>query len=150
MRYVKKQKKNIIINAACVNHSFKNKIITLFYQNLATKIHLNQPLESNIEEYSLPKDESKYRFDVEARTLDSIIDDIGVTNIDFISIDVEGYELEVIQGLNFNKINVNYILVETNQYLIIAAYLFQFHFDFIEKISHHDYLFKRRIRDLNP
>jgi FkbM family methyltransferase len=37
----------------------------------------------------------------------------NLTNIDFISIDTEGYDEKVLLGIDFNKINVNLICVET-------------------------------------
>ncbi len=40
---------------------------------------------------------------VPLRTLDSILAEAGVTTIDFLSIDVEGHELKVLQGLNLEK-----------------------------------------------
>lgn len=36
------------------------------------------------------------------------------TKIDFMSIDVEGYELEVIKGIDFDKIDIKHILIEVN------------------------------------
>lgn len=38
----------------------------------------------------------------------------GVNHVDFISIDVEGGELKVLQGLDFKKIDVSVILIEDN------------------------------------
>lgn len=47
--------------------------------------------------------------EVKSITLEKVLDDYfnenGERNIDFISIDTEGYELEVLKGLNLNKIN---------------------------------------------
>ena len=148
----KNRRNNVIINAACVNNLFKGESITLFYRNLATRVFLNKDdsIFNNIDEFPISKGESNYQFEVEARTLTSILSEIGINHIDFISLDVEGYELEVLQGLDFNKTNVNYILIETNQKSIIEEYLYQFEFKIIDKLSHHDYLFQRRIRDLNP
>jgi len=47
------------------------------------------------------------------RSLSSILDDINITSkIDFWSLDVEGYELEALQGMNFVKYRPKYILIE--------------------------------------
>lgn len=48
-------------------------------------------------------------------TLQSILDKYDVTHIDFLDIDVEGHEKEVINGIDFNKVDIDYILVEQLQ-----------------------------------
>ena len=49
---------------------------------------------------------------VPLRTLDSILTKAGVSKIDFLSIDVEGTELQVLQGLNLEKYAPRLILGE--------------------------------------
>ncbi len=53
---------------------------------------------------------------VPLRTLDSILSETGVTTIDFLSIDVEGHELKVLQGLNLEKYAPGLILVEEHRH----------------------------------
>ena len=48
-----------------------------------------------------------------ARTLDSLLIDKGIKKVDFLSLDVEGYELEVLKGIDFST-EITYILVEVN------------------------------------
>lgn len=62
-----------------------------------------------------------YEVEVKVRTLDWILENetsntsfTGVTNIDFISIDTEGTELDVIKGLDFNKYSVKLFIIENN------------------------------------
>ena len=38
------------------------------------------------------------------------------TNIDFLSLDTEGNELEILETINFNKYNISIISVENNEY----------------------------------
>ena len=49
---------------------------------------------------------------VPARTLTSILDEAGVTHIDFFSLDVEGYEHNVLRGLDFDRYRPTYMLIE--------------------------------------
>ncbi len=49
---------------------------------------------------------------VPLRTLDSILAEAGAERIDFLSIDVEGMELAVLQGLNLKKYSPRLILLE--------------------------------------
>lgn len=51
---------------------------------------------------------------VEKRTLTSVFDQLGVGHIDFISIDIEGYEVEAMEGLDLNKYKPTLFLVEVN------------------------------------
>lgn len=50
--------------------------------------------------------------EVNAKTLQSIIDSTTFRDIDFLSLDVEGYELEVLKGIDFNEQKINFILIE--------------------------------------
>ena len=38
----------------------------------------------------------------------------NIKKVDFFSLDVEGYEMEVLNGIDFNNIDINYILIEIN------------------------------------
>lgn len=49
---------------------------------------------------------------VPARTLQSIIEESGYNNIDFLSLDVEGYEFDVLKGIDFTKTKIKYMLIE--------------------------------------
>jgi len=53
---------------------------------------------------------------VPAKTLQSLIDVNGIKKIDFLSLDVEGYEYEAMNGLDFVKNPPRYIRVETSSY----------------------------------
>ncbi len=49
---------------------------------------------------------------VRARTLESVLKQHGVTKIDFFSLDVEGYEREVLKGINLKELEITYLLIE--------------------------------------
>lgn len=52
------------------------------------------------------------KIDVQARTLQSILDENHISDIDFFSLDVEGFEYEVLKGIDLEKNPPTYILVE--------------------------------------
>jgi FkbM family methyltransferase len=52
---------------------------------------------------------------VPAQTLQSLIDKHNIKKIDFLSLDVEGYEYEAMNGLSFDKNPPRFIRVETSQ-----------------------------------
>ena len=49
---------------------------------------------------------------VPARTLTSVLDEAGVDHVDLLSLDVEGFEIQVLNGLDFLRHTPRYILVE--------------------------------------
>jgi FkbM family methyltransferase len=50
--------------------------------------------------------------DVRVVTLDSVLREAGVTNIDFLSIDVEGHEIDVLRGFSFAQYQPRLVLLE--------------------------------------
>ena len=57
----------------------------------------------------------KTRTTLKKRRLDNILLEQKLINIDFMSLDVEGFEMEVLQGIDFNKINIDVIIVENDR-----------------------------------
>ena len=101
----------------------------------ATQEHVRK----GIEVQSLP---ASYSIDVKARTLTSVLDESGVNRqIDFFSLEVEGYEEEVLDGLDLSKYDPTFILVETAKPDVISALLSE-RYAMVEKLTFHDYLFK--------
>jgi FkbM family methyltransferase len=49
---------------------------------------------------------------VKVTTLDQVLQSAGIAQIDFLSLDVEGHELEVMRGLDFEKFRPALILIE--------------------------------------
>jgi FkbM family methyltransferase len=96
---------------------------------------------------------------VHALTLDRILEHYGVKKVDFFSLDVEGYELEVLKGVDLEKIDITYILIEVNlsDYSLedLNQYLAKYGYKnlgclsgFTEGMdgwngSHNDYIFKK-------
>jgi FkbM family methyltransferase len=80
---------------------------------------------------------------VPARTLTSVLAEAGVTRVDLLSLDVEGYELQVLQGLDLGRFCPRYILVEARAVGPVDA-LLQSRYDRIEQMSEHDYLYAAR------
>ena len=85
---------------------------------------------------------SKVTFGAFAKTLTSILDECRApTIIDFLSLDVEGAELDVLKGLDFNKYIFKYIVVESRNITRLESYLRKKNYYLLEKLTHHDYLF---------
>jgi FkbM family methyltransferase len=86
---------------------------------------------------------------VPAKTLNSILEENKINHVDFMSLDVEGFELEVLRYFNFSKYNISYILIETanrTQYhKEVKNFMENNGYIFYEKISRNDDLYKKDI-----
>lgn len=76
------------------------------------------------------------------RTLSDIIAEHG-RHVDLLSLDVEGYELPVLDGLDLNEHAPTVIVVETAQIGQVYARLAS-RYGPPERLTHHDYLFQRQ------
>ena len=50
---------------------------------------------------------------VQCKRLETFLDDEEILNVDFISLDIEGAELEVLRSFPFHKYNIRFFLIET-------------------------------------
>jgi FkbM family methyltransferase len=97
--------------------------------------------------------------EVPARTLQSILDEHQVSHVDFLSLDAEGYELEILNGVDFDRVNFTYMLIElypSNHDATVArledvGYKLLCNYSNYNPVdtpqwdgSHNDYLFRRR------
>jgi FkbM family methyltransferase len=92
------------INSAISNKAEK---IKLFYY------HQKSPINTLDEKVSL-KQQAKIekKIDIQTNTLENILDNYSIKTIDLLTIDVEGFELKVLKGLNFDKYKPRVIIVE--------------------------------------
>lgn len=88
-----------------------------------------------------------YQVNVPAITLTALLSQYVAENniesltIDLFSLDVEGGELSVLEGLNLDKFRPRYILVECRDVDLINTYLTLHGYYQLDKLSYHDYLF---------
>ena len=92
------------INSAVSNNVEKVK---LFYY------HQKSPINTLDEKISL-KQQAKIekKIDIQTNTLENILGNYSIKTIDLLTIDVEGFELKVLKGLNFDKYKPRVIIVE--------------------------------------
>jgi FkbM family methyltransferase len=85
------------------------------------------------------------KYFVKCRSLNSLLEEIKFpTNIDFISIDTENTELDVLKGLDLNKYNVTLFVIENNfDEPFIQTYLEKFGYIKIKRISVNDFYVKQ-------
>ena len=133
---------------ACVSFSYKGKYVKMAYSNLvSTSFNLDSDILNPLlqAQKGMPsyKENEIPLFGAIARTMnDILIASSAPQNIDFLSLDVEGAELEVLKGIDFNEYHFKYILVECRDINRLETFLNKTGYRLIEKLSFHDYLFK--------
>lgn len=86
--------------------------------------------------------QESYTIKVPTITLTSILYEFpNLSKIDFLSLDVEGYELNVLKGLDLDKYMPTYILVEANFFDEVHNYL-ESRYKIVDQFSPHDFLYK--------
>tara|TARA_S200000501_G_C20761320_1_gene716266 strand:- start:225 stop:947 length:723 start_codon:yes stop_codon:yes gene_type:complete len=143
--------KNSIVHCnACVGFDYEEKFVEFSYANLMTASKsldsdLNLSTHLNSSQKHLLPTEYIHDFGSVAKTLNQIlIESDAPKKINFISIDVEGSELEVLKGIDFNEFEIEFFLIESRKIERIEKFLHQYNYELIEKLSVHDYLFSKK------
>jgi hypothetical protein len=84
---------------------------------------------------------------VPARTLSAILDAHGIERVDLLSLEVEGFELAALQGIDFSRHAPRWLLIEARYRDEIDSFLAP-HYDVSAELSHHDVLYRRRAESL--
>jgi FkbM family methyltransferase len=84
---------------------------------------------------------TSYELTVPARTLTAVLDRHRPRAIDFFSLDVEGFELEVLKGLDFGKYRPKWMLVEARFRGELDSFLAPW-YKVAAELSHHDVLYR--------
>jgi FkbM family methyltransferase len=121
-------KKNIFENVCLVGKNYRSQYINMRYDNCQTKVF---------------GDNKNKKIKAKTSTLSELLDKNKIIkSIDLFTLDVEGYEDNVLDGINFSKHNFKFFLIETKKFFKIKKYLNSRNYQFIKKLSRHDYLFK--------
>ena len=140
---------SVVFNCALVSRNYTGHSVTMLYSNLMSLVEgarksdaadldharLGMELQADVNQV--------YKVTVPARTLTSILDEVGAPEIDLFSLDVEGYELQVLEGLDLARYRPKYMLIETDFRGEVEAYLSVRGYEAIDELSHHDVLYKR-------
>jgi len=121
------RKRDININAAVSSGNFKKKIY--FYHS---KSAINT-IEKKIS--LIQKAKVKKVIDVDTVTLDQLLLKNNINKIDFLSVDVEGHEMDVLNGFNINKYSPKIVVIE---FLDLKMKKFEFYNNSINNILDSD------------
>jgi hypothetical protein len=53
---------------------------------------------------------------IQVKPLKDIFEREGITHIDYMSIDIEGHELNALKGIDFNKVRINVLTIEVSTF----------------------------------
>ena len=146
------RKNNLVENCALVPFEYKESHIEMRYCNLmslvkgamkTTEEELNHVIKGCKLQRTIETIEP-YEVKVPAKTLTSILDRYHISQIDLLSLDVEGYELNALQGINFQRHRPKWMLIESRYRKEIDNFLKPF-YEVVVELSHHDVLYKSRI-----
>jgi FkbM family methyltransferase len=84
-----------------------------------------------------------YNIKAPVRSLTSILDECGAPSIDFLSLDVEGYEGPVLRGIDFKRHKPEFICVEARKRPEVEAILLPF-YTVVEQLTTMDVLYRRK------
>jgi FkbM family methyltransferase len=89
--------------------------------------------------------EDGYEVEVPGRTLSELLDEVGAPEVDFLSLDVEGYEEQALRGLDLERHRPRLILVEahTEGHLASVAGILERNYRQIGYLTPQDVLFER-------
>lgn len=141
-------KRNAVYCNACVDFDYDRPYVDMVYAGPMT---LSKSLDTDIEDKAaflergrgfLPDGEESFAFGAVASTLTAILDDAGApASIDLLSLDVEGAELTVLRGIDFNRYRFGHILVECRDLPPLRDFLAGRGYELAEQLTHYDYLF---------
>lgn len=117
-------------HAACVPFLYQAESVQLIYSNLMTitssqNLEIPNPLAHALKgQPFLGPDELIHTFLAHAKTLNAILEEAGAPKtIDLLSLDVEGFEIQVLRGLDHQMFRFKYICIEArNPELLKVVY----------------------------
>jgi FkbM family methyltransferase len=140
---------NSMYCAACVSFDYDREFVRLAYSNLmSTPLGLSSDIGDPLAHARsgrkfLGHSGDVFEYGAVARTLNDLLKESHApASIDFLSLDVEGAELEVLRGVDHAAYRFRFILVECRDFDRMHAYLLGVGYEFVENLSAHDYLFR--------
>ena len=106
-----RSEKNIFVNKCLVGPDYKFENIELIEKNC-----VDQCSVLNIPEYNIPAEnqiEGK-KIRCSTSTLQQILDDLNIHEVEKLYLDVEGYESEVLKGIDYKKTNIKEMEIEAH------------------------------------
>ena len=154
-KYLKRNRpNNICLNLICLSKDFLTK--ELFIKNLNQMSYI---VDNNDRSYfthypvekinNLAKETYSGNFEkmsCKVETLQNIFREHEIKKIDLAIIDVEGSEMELLKGIEFSEIDIEYFCIETYNFKDLNMFMINQNYTFIKKIHKEDYVYKKNSR----
>jgi FkbM family methyltransferase len=134
--------------SACTSFDYREKFVAIAYSNMwSAPIGLESdvldPMAHAMEgRAELRPTDDNFVFGSLARPLNSILIEANAPlGIDFLSLDVEGAEIEVLKGIDHHKYRFRFMCIECRSKDKLTEFLTINRYQLIDQLSHHDYLF---------
>lgn len=104
------RKRSQVFNCALVDPDFGSDSVTMTFGDIFSLVtgsdsEVHQWIEDLISDPS-------YEIQVPARTLDEVLEEAGVSQVDFLSLDVEGFEAQALRGFDLDRWSTSWMLIE--------------------------------------
>jgi FkbM family methyltransferase len=139
---------NHIFCNACVSFEYTDYFVEIAFSNLmSSPIGLESDVPDPISHAESGKQfleftDEVFVFGSVAKTLTDLLFAAKAPHtIDFLSLDVEGAEIEVLKGIDHSTYRFKYMCIECRDIAKLTSYLESFGYELEEKLSVHDYLF---------
>jgi FkbM family methyltransferase len=137
----------VVENVALVPFGFATPTIEMQYCNLMSVVRGSFPSAeeetAHVARGSKIQGIATYSIRVPVAPLSVILDRNGYTHVDLLSLDVEGFELRVLQGIDFERHRPIHMLIEARFRNSIEEFLGQL-YEPVAELSHHDVLYRCR------
>jgi FkbM family methyltransferase len=142
---VRHRPRSHVVNCALVPPEDDGRLVTMHYSNLQSIVSGALPLE-HVEEGLRSQRERTYEVQVPGRTLTSVLDEARPPRFDLLVLDVEGYEAQVLRGLDLDRHAPRFALIEVLDGAGRAAVedALGDRYGELERLTPTDTLFKRR------
>ena len=138
-----------VVQAACVPYGFSKSKVT--FESLET-MSFSRELSLNVDDYDSHEASArrhlgfseKREFSAKSSPLGEILKFVNAPEeIDFLSLDVEGAEIDVLQGLDLRKFRISFMLIESRDIQSLENHLNLLGYRLKTKLTHSDFLFER-------
>ena len=144
----RKNRPNCVVeNAALVPAGYGRPTVEMTFCNLMSQV--KGAMKSAAEEADHLRRGSEcqnlrtYEVSVPAATLSELLDRHGLSRVDLLSLDVEGFELAALRGLDFSRHAPRWMVIEARYRDEIDSFL-SAHYDVESELSHHDVLYRHK------
>lgn len=145
---------NTLAQVACVGFDFSGKHVEIWEANqmsspIVPRSDVLDPMQhakiGHERQKKLGPNPTPKLLSVPAKTLTSVLlESKAPKSIDFLSVDCEGGEMDVLHGTDFQEFQFDWILVENRTPDLLKSFMSKKGYSFFAQLSHHDFLFIRR------